>query len=134
MSRNQYRSLLVIIIILCFANLLSCGHDQKLESITVQPSGGFVFEAVGARGQFTATGQYIHPPESKDITNQVLWQINVANLATITQTGLVTATNTCGSGQVTATFYSNPKNPAAGSVVVGSANVKGVLDGTPACQ
>ncbi len=133
MSRNQYRSLLVAIIILCFTNLLSCGHDQTLESITLQPS-GFVFEGVGAQGQFTAIGQYIHPPESKDITNQVLWQIDVANLATITQTGLVTATNTCGSGQVTATFYSNPKNPAAGSVVVGSADVKGVLDGTPACQ
>jgi|ERR1700756_1552390 hypothetical protein len=111
----------------------SCGHDQQLVSITVQPS-GFVFEGVGAQGQFTALGNYIHPPQTKDITNQVVWKIDVANLATITQTGLVTALSVCGSGDVTATHYSNPKNPSAGGVLIGTASVKGVDDGTSKCQ
>jgi hypothetical protein len=69
--------------------MLSCGRDQQLVSIDVEPSGGFVFEGVGAKGQFTAIGTYIHPPEKKDITTQVLWRINVANLAEVSQTGLV---------------------------------------------
>ena len=133
MSRKRYRFFLVALASVCISGLPGCGHDQKLESITVQPS-GFVFEGIGAKGQFTAIGTYIHPPESKDITNHVLWQIDVANLATITQSGSVSALSVCGSGNVTATVYSNPQNPAAGSVVIGSATVKGVLDGTPTCQ
>jgi len=133
MSRKRYRMFSIVVAIACLAALPSCGNDRKLVSIAVQPS-GFVFEGVGAQGQFTAIGTYIHPPESKDITKQVLWRIDVANLATITQSGLVTALNTCGSGNVTATVYSNPSNPPSGTIIVGSATVKGVLDGTPACQ
>jgi Bacterial Ig-like domain (group 2) len=113
--------------------LPGCGHDQQLVSIAVTPP-GFVFEGVGAQGQFTALGTYIHPPATKDITNQVVWKIDVANLATITQTGLVTALSVCGSGNVTATHYSNPSNPTAGSLIVGAATVKGVDDGTPKCE
>ena len=35
-------------------SLPSCGHDQKLVSLTVQPSAGFIFSqaAAGATGQF----------------------------------------------------------------------------------
>ena len=104
MSRKRYRFFLVALASVCISGLPGCGHDQKLESITVQPS-GFVFEGIGAKGQFTAIGTYIHPPESKDITNHVLWQIDVANLATITQSGSVSALSVCGSGNVTATVY-----------------------------
>jgi hypothetical protein len=42
----------------------SCGHDQQLVSITVQPS-GFVFEGVGAQGQFTALGKLYPPPSNQ---------------------------------------------------------------------
>jgi hypothetical protein len=113
----------------------SCGHDQQLTSIEVRPS-GFVFEGFGAQGQFTAIGTYIHPPQTKDITTQVVWKIDVLNFATITQTGLVTSTRIdgCGSGNVTASHYSNPSNPSAGSVITGSAPVKGVNEGTTKCQ
>jgi len=112
----------------------SCGHDQQLVSIAIQPS-GFVFEGFGAQGQFTALGTYIHPPQTKDITTQVLWKIDVANLATITQTGLVTSTRTdgCGSGDVTATHYNDPSNPSAGTAIIGTATIKGVNDGTSKC-
>jgi hypothetical protein len=130
MNRN---CLSLILVCAAAVFLPSCGHDQTLQSITVTPS-GFVFEGVGAQGQFTALGTYIHPPATKDITSLVVWKIDVANLATITQTGLVTALSVCGNGNVTATSYSNPANPTASSLLVGTATVKGVDDGTPKCQ
>ncbi|HXM20315.1 MAG TPA: Ig-like domain-containing protein [Terriglobales bacterium] len=130
MNRNWFK-----LIIVCAAALFppSCGHDQQLVSIAITPS-GFIFEGVGAQGQFTALGTYIHPPVTKDVTNQVVWKIDVANLATITQTGLVTGLSVCGSGDVTATRYSNPANPTAGTLIVGTATVKGVNDGTSKCM
>ena len=76
-----------------------CGTGQQLVSIQVTPS-GFVFEGVGAQGQFTALGTYIHPPETKDIT----------------------------------TYYRNPSNPTNTNVIVGTATVKGVDDGTSKCM
>ena len=130
MNRNWCR-----VVIVCAAALFlpSCGHDQTLQSITLTPS-GFIIEGVGAQGQFTALGTYIHPPATKDITNQVVWRIDVAHLATITQTGLLTGINVCGSGNVSATHYSNPANPSQSSLIVGFATVTGVDDGTPKCQ
>jgi hypothetical protein len=113
-----------------------CARDQKLVSIAVQPSGGFVFEGYGAQGQFTAYGTYIHPPETKDITDKVVWSLNIANFGALTQTGQMTYTRAdgCGSGEVTATFYSNPSAPSAGSVMAASAPVKGANDGSASCQ
>jgi len=111
----------------------SCGHDPQLVSIAITPS-GFVFEGIGARGQFTALGTYIHPPVTKDISNKVVWKVDVSYLATITQTGQVTGLSVCGSGDVTATYYSNPANPTAGTVIIGTATIKGVDDGTAKCM
>ncbi len=111
----------------------SCGANQQLVSIGIEPS-GFVFEGYGAQGKFTALGTYIHPPEVKDITNSVLWQLDVSYFGTVTQAGVVTYTRTdgCGSGDVTATYYSNPSNPSAGHVVQGSATVQGAKNSS--CQ
>jgi len=117
-------------------SLMSCGRDQKLVSIAVQPSGGFVFEGYGAQGQFTAFGTYIHPPETKDITDKVVWSLDIANFGTLTKTGQLTYTRTdgCGGGDVTATFYSNSGNPTAGSAMLASAPVKGANEGSATCQ
>ncbi len=136
MIRKWFGFTALAVTALALLSLSSCARDQKLVSITLQPSEGFVFEGFGATGQFTAYGSYIHPPETKDITNKVVWTINIQNFATITQTGLITYTRTdgCGSGDVTATFNSNPANPSAGSVITGMAPVKGAADGTSACQ
>lgn len=133
------RWLSIVTLVVCgvlLFSLSSCARDQKLVSIAVQPSAGFVFEGFGAQGQFTVLGTYIHPPETKDITNKVVWSLNIANFGTLTQTGQLTYTRAdgCGSGEVTATAYSNPANPSAGSAVVASAPVKGVLDGSASCQ
>ncbi len=123
----------VIVLVALAISLLGssgCARDQKLTSISIQPTGGFVFEGLNATGQFTAYGTYIHPPQTKDLTSQVTWTINVQNLATITSGGLITYTRTdlCGSGAVTATYNFD------GSVYTASAPVKGALDGTPTCQ
>ena len=123
--------------LLCLAAIMvpSCGHDQQLISITLQPTEGFVFEGLGAQGQFTALGNFIHPPETKDISDQVVWKLNIGNFGTLTQTGQLTYNRTdgCGSGDVTATHYSDPNNPKS-SAIIGTAPVKGVNDGTSGCQ
>lgn len=113
----------------------SCAHDQKLVSITLSPSGGFVFAGFDATGQFTAYGTFIHPPETKDVTSDVVWSVDIDNFATITQQGLITyqRTDGCGSGLVNAT-YNNPPGTPRGSVIVGSAPVAGANAFQLACQ
>lgn len=112
-----------------------CGSRQQLVAVAVQPSGGFVFEGPGATGQFTAIGTYVHPPVTKDITDQVVWSLDIQNFATLTQTGKITYTRTdgCGSGNVTATFFIHANDPA-GPEISGSAPVKGANDGSATCK
>jgi len=112
---------------------LSCGNKQELVSLQVTPA-QVNFQGVGAQSQMTAIGTYIHPPETKDITHAVTWATDVPRTVSVTQTGLVTAINTCGSGQVTATAYSNPANPPAGSAIRASADVAILLNGSPNCS
>jgi hypothetical protein len=125
------------LIAICAAafSVAGCSTGQRLVSIALQPSGGFVFEGPGAQGQFTAIGTYIHPPENKDVSTQVTWSLDIANFGTLTQTGLITYSRTdgCGSGNVTATFHNPPGSPA-GSVISGSAPVSGANNGTATCQ
>jgi hypothetical protein len=129
--RKWFGAVLLTVIAIALLNTSGCARDQKLESITLSPAGGFVFEGFNAAGQFTAYGNYIHPPETKDISNQVTWSLNIKNFGTISQTGLVTYTrgDGCGSGQVSATF-----NNTNGSVVVATAPVSGANSGTSTCQ
>ncbi|HEX6504496.1 MAG TPA: Ig-like domain-containing protein [Terriglobales bacterium] len=112
---------------------LSCGNKQELISIQVTPA-QVNFQGFGAQSQMTAMGSYIHPPATKDITRAVTWGTDAPGEVSVSQTGLVTAINTCGSGQVTATAYSNPANPAAGSAIRGTADVAILLNGSPNCS
>ena len=50
-------------------SLPSCGHDQKLVSVTVQPT-TFTFLTQAGSEQFTAAANYIHPPATKDVTSR----------------------------------------------------------------
>jgi hypothetical protein len=126
----------LLVVAIALLNLPSCAHSQQLVGISITPSGGFVFEGYGAQGQFTAYGTYIHPPETKDITDKVVWSIDISNFATLTQTGQVTyiRTDGCGSGQIVATWNSKPSDPTAGSVFTASAPVSGANNGTLSCQ
>jgi hypothetical protein len=135
MSRKWFNIVAMVATATLLCASSSCGFNQHLVSISLAPSGGFVFEGYGAQGQFTATGTYIHPPQTKDVTSQATWTLNIANFGTLTQTGQITYTRTdgCGSGDVTATINSDPGDPNSGSVISGSAPVSGVNNGTT-CQ
>jgi hypothetical protein len=126
-----------ILTLIAVASLLlitpSCADSSKLISIQVMPN-PVVFQGVGARVQFTALGSYLHPPETKDITNEVEWRIDVSYLATINSSGVAVATSVCGAGNVVATVYSNPSDPSNGSAIVGTAAISGVENGTAQCQ
>jgi len=135
MNRKVFGIVVLMGVAAALLSTPSCARDQELVGLTLQPSGGFTFEGFGAQGQFTAYGSYIHPPETKDLSGKVVWTINIGNFGAVSATGLVTYTRTdgCGSGEVVATFYSNPKNPSSGTLFTSSAPVKGAKDGTAPC-
>jgi hypothetical protein len=100
------------------SSLPSCGHDQKLVSLQVQPaSPGFTFPVPteGATGQYTAIGTYIHPPATKDVTKQATWTVD-DNVVSI-NAGLVTTNGSCGSADVSATMPEG--TGGASNIVIG---------------
>jgi len=99
-------------------SLPSCGHDQKLVSLAVQPaSPGFTFPVpnAGATGQYKAYGTYIHPPATKDVTSQAVWAVN--DQVVSINAGLVTTNGSCGSADVSATMPEG--TGGASNIVVG---------------
>jgi hypothetical protein len=92
-------------------SLPSCGHDQKLVGLTIQPQNfTFLNPDPSSAEQFTAIGTYIHPPATKDITSQVKWTVDFANVVNITQAGSASPVGSingapagCGGVDVTAT-------------------------------
>lgn len=86
-------------------SLPSCGHDQKLTGITVQPQ-TFTFLAADPNQTTTykAYGTYIHPPATKDITAQVTWSTDgLADVVTAGAGGIITTHGGCGVSDVSAT-------------------------------
>ncbi len=124
--KSRSRCALALALAALVLSSVSCGHDQKLVSITVAPQGTTITGA-GLNLQFTATGNYIHPPESKDLTTKVIWKSEADQIIAFldpSKPGLATSGGGCGTNlAITATVYSNPSNPPAGSVVVGTALV-----------
>jgi len=78
-------------------SLPSCGHDQKLVSLTITPTTstflepGFTPLPANPTQQYTATATYIHPPATKDVTSQATWTID-NDVATMSSPGLFNAT------------------------------------------
>lgn len=114
--------------------LPSCGHDQQLVSISVQPStetfGGStipVSQDAGLNVQLSALGTYIHPPVTKDITSQVTWTSNTPQMATVTPSGVLSATgDACGNALISATVvtdHSSGNIGSSGALVTGSMTV-----------
>jgi hypothetical protein len=93
----------------------SCGRDQQLVSIQIQPATETFGAAnvpvsadAGLQVQLRALGTYIHPPVTKDITSQVTWASNDTQMMTIDPTGMLTATGvSCGSTLISATMTTN---------------------------
>lgn len=112
--------------------LPACGHDQQLVSIAIQPSTE-TFGAAnipvsadrGATVHLAALGTYIHPPVTKDITNQVTWSSNTPMMVTVDPaTGVITATGeACGGTIISATVVTNHSTGginSSGALVTGS--------------
>jgi Divergent InlB B-repeat domain len=93
----------------------SCGDPQELVSITVQPqtetfgaSNIPVSSLAGAQVQLSALGTYVHPPVTKDITDQVTWSSNTPQMVTVNSAGLITVVGgPCGATLVSATVQTN---------------------------
>jgi hypothetical protein len=103
-------------------SLPSCGHDQKLVSLQIQPQ-TFTFLEPYPTGteQYTATATYIHPPETKDVTNQAAWKID-DGVVTMTTPGLFTpASGYCGGGTISASVPEG--TGGSGNIVVAYATV-----------
>jgi len=122
-----------IVVLMAAATLLlcqpSCARSQKLVGITVSPQGTTItLTGVGQQvdTQFTALGSYIHPPETKDLTQKAVWSTDTPTIIYTVpgKPGLIeTSGNGCGTNLgVTATVYTDHNNPN-GNVVVGSATM-----------
>jgi len=109
----------------------SCGHQQQLVGITIQPTTETfgapnipVSADTGLNVQLVAYGSYIHPPVTKDITNQVTWSSNTPQMVTVSSTGLITATgDACGGTIISATITKNSSDggiSSSGAIVTGS--------------
>jgi hypothetical protein len=109
----------------------SCGHDQQLVGIDIQPTTEVfgspttpVSADAGLNVQLRALGSFIHPPVTKDITNQVTWSSNTPQMVTVNSTGLITATgDACGGTIISATVTKNSSDggiSSAGAVVTGN--------------
>src|SRR5215469_5486379 len=96
-------------------SLSSCGKDQELTQITIQPPTETFGAAnipvpadAGLQVHLRALGTYIHPPVTKDITSQVTWTSDTPQMVTVDSTGVITATGgACGNTLVSATLKSD---------------------------
>lgn len=110
-----------------FLSLSSCARNQDLESITVSPS-AFTFFAPLTAGEkpnvipLTAYGNYIHPPQTKNITGQVTWSTDQSLVADVSTSGQLTAGVNCGVANVSASVYTDGGN-TNGPVVAGTMTV-----------
>jgi len=99
MSRKWISFSILVLVAVSLLSVSSCGDPQELVSINVQP-GTETFGATnipvsadaGLQVQLRALGTYVHPPVTKDITNQVTWTSNDTQMVTVSSTGLATAT------------------------------------------
>jgi len=118
-------------------SLPSCGHDQKVVSLTITPptftflEPGFIPPPANPTEQYTATATYIHPPATMDVTSQATWTID-NGVATVSSPGLFTAAlppadsppgtpGPCGVGDISASVPEG--TGGSGNVVIAVATI-----------
>ncbi len=126
----EFRSVGALALVGLLVALSSCAHDQQLVSITVQPeTENFGAADPALNVQLRALGNYIHPPVTKDITDQVTWASNTPNMVTVNSTGLIAPAGfACGNTLVSATVttnHSTGNRSSSGALITGfmTANV-----------
>ena len=139
MIRKWFGVLALVLVASAFLTLSSCGRDQQLTSIQIQPitetfgnSSTPPSGDAGLQVQLRALGTYIHPPVTKDITNQVTWNSNTPQMMTVDANGLVTVTGvTCGSTLISATVNTGK---SSGGISSSGALVTGYMTGNVICE
>jgi len=119
MSRKWLGFAILIAVATLLLNTSSCGFNQHLVSIEVEPSSGATFGGVDPSliVDFTATGTYDHPPETKDITSLVTWVSDTPGVAQV-KSGAVSPNTGCGVSNVYATFYDSPNQVTSNYVTI----------------
>jgi trimeric autotransporter adhesin len=117
--------------------LPSCGHQQKLVSITVSPAAPTFLAPNAVPTTLTAYGTYIHPPSTQDITAQVTWATNVPSmltLSTISGAEQVAPNGICGIADISATAPEG--TGGSNNIIVGysTATIDGVGPNCPGNQ
>jgi hypothetical protein len=115
MIRKWFGIIVLIVAAVAMLNMSSCADPQELVSITVQPqtetfgaSNIPVSALAGAQVQLSALGTYVHPPVTKDITDQVTWTSNTPQMVTVNSTGLISVVGgPCGATLISATVQTN---------------------------
>ena len=120
MSLKWFNILALIAAATLLFSLSSCAYNQHLESIQVQPSIGGTFGAADPAlfFDFKAYGTYIHPPQTKDITDLVTWQTDNPQVVQVSSAGVVSPNLGCGVGDITATFKDGSNLVVSDSVPV----------------
>lgn len=132
MKAFVFRVASALVIGLLLVISLSCARDQQLVSIDVKPN----VENFGAADpalnvQLRALGTYIHPPVTKDITDQVTWASDTPNMVTVNSTGLIAPAGfACGSTLISATVTTNH---SAGNRSSSGALITGYMTANVAC-
>ena len=138
MIRKLVGPIVIALVATVLVSLSSCGHNQQLTSITIQPASETfgasnipVIANAGSQVQLRALGNYIHPPVTKDITNRVTWNSNTPQMMTVNSSGLVTVTGlACGATLVSATVTTNSSD---GGISSSGAIVTGYMTGNVVC-
>ncbi len=114
-------ALCALVTLAALLSLPGCGHDQKLVSLAVIPSGGFVFTTPtpGNTAQYHAIGTFIHPPATKDVTSQATWAVDTGVISI--SGGVATTNGSCGTADVSATMPEG--TGGASNIVIGYSTV-----------
>jgi hypothetical protein len=122
MKRRRVSWWVVVLTVAAVLSVAGCGFKRKLVAITVLPDGA-TLGGPGLQIQFKAVGSYIHPPDSRDITNSVAWESAAPQVISIDETGLATSGVDCGQNiTITASGHSDPGDQSSG-LVIGKATV-----------
>jgi len=113
-------------------SLPSCGREQQLVSLQVQPATAtFGDDDPALTIQFTAIGTYIHPPATMDVTRQATWKID-DGVAAMTTPGLFAPVlGFCGGGNISASVPEG--TGGADNIVIAYATVTVDNPAVPTC-
>ena len=106
MNASPRRIFATLVLLLMVMFVPDCAREQTLTGIQIAPLGA-TFGAVEQSLviNFTATGTYEHPPQTKNITNLVTWHSDTPQVVTVSSSGAVSPNTNCGTGNIFATMH-----------------------------